>query len=279
VQHHHAHAAAALAEHGLEAGLALVFDGTGYGLDGAIWGAEMLEVSRETGMRRLGTFLPAPLPGGDAAVRAPVRQLLARWLDAGVAADAIRPRLGALGVTEQAFKVWRMQCARGLNTVASHAAGRLFDAFAAACGAAPGAVSYEGQAAIRLEALARRHRGPLPGPLPFAVAADGPLLRVDWRPLFDAPDRVDAWRRDPPGWALAFHAAVADAAAQLVAHALTLSPLRVVALSGGVFMNRILTALVGERLTGLGVTVLVHGEVPPNDGGIALGQAVVAGAD
>jgi hydrogenase maturation protein HypF len=274
VQHHHAHAAAALAEHGLQAGLALVMDGTGLGPDGTVWGAELLAVD-PAGYTRLATFAPVPLPGGDAAVRRPARQVVARWLDAGV--ELSEERLRRLGVSAGEAAAWQQQCSRRVNAPLTHSAGRVFDAFSALLGIAPEAVTYEGQSAIRLEAAARRARGCAVPQLPFTSAAKDGMLVIDWRDAFAllADARLTAGRASE--WAYAVHCAVADAAAGMVTFALSKSPPYPVALSGGVFMNRILTDLVVTRLETQGVRVLVHRRVPPNDGCIAFGQAVVAG--
>ena len=183
VQHHHAHAAACLAEHGRDEGLTLVWDGMGLGDDGRLWGGELLHLSADGGCRRLGSFRPARLPGGDAAVREPARQLVGRWVaahGAGGAAGGAPP-----GVDRAAAAVWAAQCERGLNAPETTAVGRLFDSAAAALGLAPARVSWEGQAAVRLEAAARRWRGK-PPELGLPVTREGALLEVDWRPLFAA---------------------------------------------------------------------------------------------
>ncbi len=274
VQHHHAHAAAALAEHGEQAGLALVMDGTGWGTDGTVWGAELLAVD-PSGYRRLATFAPAQLPGGDAAVRRPARQVIARWVDAGV--ELTEERLRRLGVSAEEAAAWRQQCVQKLNAPLTHAAGRVFDAFSALLGIAPETVTYEGQSAIRLEAAARRAtRRDVPH-LPFsAVEKEGGLV-ISWREAFSllADARLTAGREEE--WAFAAHGAIADAAVFMVNYGLSRGAAGPVALSGGVFMNRILTDLVVPRLEAQGVRVLLHRRVPPNDGCIALGQAVVAG--
>ncbi|MDQ7086416.1 MAG: carbamoyltransferase HypF [Acidobacteriota bacterium] len=177
VQHHLAHAAATMAEWGLERALAVVFDGTGMGSDGVIWGAEVLEIGPDGWWRRA-SFVPAPLPGGDAAVRHPGRQLLARWIDAGaVVPEAWWRRLGLEGDQRRVFEV---QVARGLNTPRTHAAGRVFDAYAAALGVAPGSITWQAQAPARLEALARGHQGPLPGQVDFVEREEGAAVdRLD----------------------------------------------------------------------------------------------------
>ena len=274
VQHHHAHAAAALAEQGEEAGLALVMDGTGLGPDGTLWGAELLAVD-PSGCRRLATFAPVPLPGGDAAVRRPARQVVARWLDAGV--ELTGERMRRLGVSMEEAAVWRQQCVQKVNAPLTHAAGRVFDAFSAVLGLAPETATYEGQSAIRLEAAARRSsRRDVPH-LPFAQAEKGGLLVIDWAEAFAllADARLIAGREDD--WAYGEHSSIADAAVAMVTFGLSRGAACPVALSGGVFMNRILTDLVTQRLEALGVRVLLHRRIPPNDGCIAVGQAVVAG--
>ncbi len=273
VQHHHAHAAAGLLEYHREELLALVFDGTGLGPDGAIWGAELLH-ARRCGYTRLGTFAPAPLLGGDAAVRQPARQAIARWLAGGVTPSPAR--LAELGVTEEELAVWQVQHARGLNCPMTHAAGRVFDAYAAALGGAPAHISYEGQAAIRLEALARRAAAPGALP-PFALSEERGLLRVDWREAFaelaeTAPDEGERAAR-----ALAFHHAVAEAGLALARHGRAQSGLATVLLTGGVFMNRVLSERLSEMLEADGFEVLVCRTLPPNDGGVAAGQVLVAG--
>jgi len=274
VQHHHAHAAACLAEHGRDEGIALVFDGTGYGPDGTIWGAELLHVTPGT-IERLGTFAPVHLPGGDAAVRHPVRQLVARWLAAN--ADLPANRLHELGVTAESAEVWHRQCEQDLNAPLTHAAGRLFDAFSAALGIAPGTVTYEGQAAIRLEAEASRSTDPQVSELPYATAENDGLFTVDWSPAFLALLSEPPNPARAPTLAMAAHRAIATAAVDMIRYALDRTGAGTVALSGGVFMNRILTRLLREALEALGVEMLLHRTTPPNDGAIAFGQAVLAG--
>jgi len=274
VQHHRAHAEACLAEHGRDAGLALVFDGNGLGTDGTAWGAELIEI-RPDGWRRLAGFAPVPLPGGDAAVREPARQLVARWVRAGVPISDEGCR--RLGVEPEAAATWARQCVDGLNAPLSSGAGRVFDAFSAALGFAPRAITYEGQAAIRLETAARRHGdGPAPA-LPFLTREEHDFFLVDWAPAFARLSDWGAVSKEPGAWAAAAHRAVADAAAAMVSYGFDASACRAVALSGGCFMNRVLSSLLTAKLDAMGAETLVHRETPPNDGCIALGQALVAG--
>ncbi len=274
VQHHHAHAAAALAEHGLDSGLALVFDGTGYGTDGHIWGAELLCVE-PGGFTRLATFAPAPLPGGDAAVVRPARQVVGRAVLLGMPIH--ESQCDRLGISRDEIDAWTTQCRTGLNTPLTHAAGRLFDSVSALLGVAPATTSYEGQAAIRLETAARRwdHHGVLPG-MPFVTTEEDGMLRVDWSPamacLLDPTHSHD----DIPRCAYAFHRALAEACAKMAEFGRARTGHTCVALSGGVFMNGLLARLARTVLQRNGFMVLTHRDVPPNDGGIAFGQVVVA---
>jgi hydrogenase maturation protein HypF len=274
VQHHHAHAAACLAEHGCRAGLALVMDGTGWGDDGTVWGAELLVVD-EAGFRRLATFAPVPLPGGDAAIREPARQLVARWAESGIPLSP--ERLAALGIGETEANVWALQAQRGVNAPRSRAAGRLFDSVAVALGVAPRVMTYEGQPAIRLEAAARACRETRLPEVPFDLHEEQGLLTVDWAPAFRALAADPKARDRAPVWALAFHAALAKAALQMIDLNRHYSEDPKIALSGGVFMNRVLNDLLVADLEAAGLEVLRHRCTPPGDGCIALGQAVVAG--
>jgi hydrogenase maturation protein HypF len=270
VQHHHAHAAACLAEHGVAEALALVFDGTGLGSDGAIWGGELLHV-RPGGFTRTGTFAGFPLPGGDAAVRRPARQVVARLL----ACDApIDDRLRArLGISEEELAVLACQCRTGAGAPRSHAVGRAFDAFAALVGVAPAEVTYEGQAAMWLEAAARAFEagGGAPPRLPWTVVEERGFATVDLGPLFGEV----AGLADPG--ARRAELAAASAAVDLARRGAAVTGLTTVALSGGVMQNRSLVERIVAELRREGYTVLLHRAVPPGDGGIALGQAVVVG--
>ena len=274
VQHHHAHAVACLAEHGEEHGLALVFDGTGLGPDGHVWGAELLEAD-VAGYVRLGTFAGVALPGGDAAVREPARQLVARWADAGV--EITPQRCRALGVDPAVAAVWARQCERGLNAPLGHAAGRLFDSFSMALGVAPVRITYEGQTAIRLEGVARQHAGDEAPALPFTAHEQDDLFTVEWREAFRMLSETAGVAAQAPRWAMAVHRAVAEAAREMVEYGFARTDCRVVALSGGVMMNRILTDLLVAQLESIGARVLLHRVIPPNDGCIAIGQSVIAG--
>ncbi len=277
VQHHHAHAASLMAEHGLDAGehvVTVCFDGTGFGVDGAIWGGEVLDASF-THARRLAHLAYAPLPGGDAAIRHPARAAYAYARDAAVPDLDALPCTRALSSAEQRILATQVEAA--VHVTPTSSMGRLFDVVAAICGVAATG-TYEGQAAMRLEAEAalaaddgdRRYDFEWGTP-----AAGGPLV-VDWRPLVRAV-AADVRRGAPtPSIAAAFHRAVADLVIGVTA-AVAPTAARI-GLSGGVFQNARLLRLAVTGLRALGITALTHVRVPPNDGGLSLGQAAVTAA-
>ena len=272
VQHHHAHAAACLAEHGRTGpALALALDGSGHGADSAPWGGELLWVDLRAA-RRLGRLRPVALPGGDRAAREPWRCALAHLADAGIDDPGLLP------VDPARQAQLRALLARGVHSPLASSAGRLFDAAAALCGVCVQAISYEGQAAMQLEALAAEASPVEPSvePYPHALRGDGELLELDTRPLLRAlvDDRragVDAARA-----AARFHAGLAAGLAAAVAR-LGHAELPVL-LVGGVFQNHLLLALSEERLRASGREVLYACAAPAGDGGLSLGQAAVAAA-
>ncbi len=273
VQHHHAHLASCLAEHGADGpALGIVWDGTGYGLDGVIWGGEFLH-GDAAGFTRVAHLAPFRLPGGEAAVREPRRTALALlWEHLGDAAlerDDLAP-VASFGPRERA--VLGRMLARGLHAPVTTSAGRLFDGLAALLGLHP-RVTYEGQAAIALEHAAD------PGdhgayPMAWVPGAAGGPGTLDWRPLVAAV-LADLARGVARGiMAARVHGAMIQGMTE-VAHATDVT--RVV-LSGGCFQNRRLLEGAARALAGAGHEVLVHRQVPPNDGGVSLGQAAVAAA-
>jgi hydrogenase maturation protein HypF len=272
VQHHHAHAAAAAAEHGLEGpALALTWDGTGLGADGAAWGGELLLVDGAR-MERLATFRPIPLAGGDRAVREPWRIALAVLTDAfGAAApvDAL-PLFRAVEAREREV-VLRM-LAGDVNSPRAHGCGRAFDAAGALVLGRP-VSRFEGQVALALDAAAEGSGVPYP----FDVDGAGPVEALDLRPAWRALV-AEVLAGVPPGPISArFHATLARAGAELVRRAARRTGALPVVLTGGCFQNaRLAEGVLGE-LAG-DFPVYLPGEVPPGDGGLALGQAVVADA-
>jgi hydrogenase maturation protein HypF len=273
VQHHHAHVAACLADNG-EAGpvVGVAFDGLGFGPDGTIWGGELLVADLE-GFRRAGHLEQVPMPGGAAAIKEPWR-MAAAWLDAAFGAG-MPERLAVAGRHRDR---WEQVVALGRSGTAApvtSSAGRLFDAVAAILGVRD-AVNYEGQAAVELEQLADPAE-PAAYPVRVAPAGDG-LLRLGGADLVRAVVAELSTGVPPPLIAARFHnglAAATVAACQAVGQE---TGLGTVALSGGVFQNMLLLERTVAGLEANGIRVLTHSRVPPNDAGISLGQAAVAGA-
>jgi hydrogenase maturation protein HypF len=271
VQHHHAHVASAIGEHGLEGPvLGLAWDGTGYGTDGTAWGGELLLV-RDGSFERLSTLRPLRLAGSDEAIRQVWRIALAALDDAyGGAAPLDRLRLFR-SVPARDLAVVRQMAARGLRSPLAHGAGRYFDALGALGLERPRA-TYEGQVALDWNLAADEADT---GSYPFELAEEGGLVQADLRPLVRgavedlvagvAPGRVSA----------RFHEAMADVAAALVRRAVGEHGRLPLVLTGGCFQNARLAEGVLRRVQGE-LDVRLHGEVPPGDGGIALGQALVA---
>jgi len=272
VQHHHAHAVSAMVEHGLEGPvLALAWDGTGYGTDGTAWGGELL-LARTEGFERLGTFRPLALAGGDQAIRHVWRLALAVLDDAFLGAPPLEALELFQAVPPRDLRVVRQMIAKGWSAPLAHGAGRWFDAVGA-IGLARPRSTYEGQVALEWnlaadEAETRRYG--------FALAPAGELLELDLRPTV----------RDLVGDLLAgcavgvvsarFHETLAEAGAAMVRRAAKEHGAVPVVLTGGCFQNARLVDGVCSRLVGFDVHL--HGAVPPGDGGIALGQALVADA-
>ena len=280
VQHHHAHVAALLAEHGRTGPvLGVAFDGTGYGTDRTIWGGELLLADLSTATR-IAHLAPIPLPGGDAAIRHPRRVALSHLRTAGIAWDDDLPPVTATPEHERILLMAQLD--RGVAQVPTTSMGRLFDAVSSLLGVRHD-ISYEAQAAIELELVAAEHergggapaalRLPLepgaPGgdPQPDVLAC-GPLVRALVAGLRDGTE--------PGALALGFHHAVADAVAAVARRVVASGGPDTVGLTGGVFANALLVRLTTAALTAAGCTVLRHRVVPTNDGGLSLGQAAVA---
>ncbi len=273
VQHHHAHVASAMAEHGLAGPvLGLAYDGTGFGPDGAAWGGELL-CADLAGYRRLATFRPLPLAGGEAAIRQVWRLALAA-LDDAFAGDPPLDRLPLFDAAPAGeIRIVRELVARGVSAPPAHGVGRYFDAVGAFLLDRPHA-HYEGQVAMALDAAAGAAAGE---PYGFTVAADREPWQIDLRPAIRAA-ALDRIANRPAGEIAArFHGTVIAASAEVVRRAAAeTGPLPVV-LSGGAFQNSLLAGGI-RRALAPDLAVHLHREVPPGDGGIALGQAVIAAA-
>ncbi|HEV2637779.1 MAG TPA: carbamoyltransferase HypF [Actinocrinis sp.] len=275
VQHHHAHVVSLLAEHGRlgRPVVGFAFDGTGYGTDGAVWGGEVLLLGRASQrFIRAGHLAPVPLAGGDLAVRNPWRMALSHLRAAGIDWSGDLPPVAAASVQE--LRVLRSQLDSGFGCVPCTSVGRLFDAVASLLGVRH-RIAYEGQAAIELEVLARSAEDlNMTAPkFHFKVGADGVL---DPAPML--ADLVAGLRDAVPAALLAeaFHTALADAVAMVAVQVGREHGVRLAGLTGGVFQNVLLLGLCREQLEAEGFEVLTHRLVPPNDGGLALGQAAVS---
>ena len=272
VQHHHAHIAAVMAEHGLDGSaevLGFAFDGTGYGTDGAVWGGEVM-LANYKGFQRLAHLKYVPLAGGDVSVLRPYRMALAHLWAAGIAWDPDLAPVAACPYDERAALAHQLDT--GFGCAPTSSMGRLFDAVSALAGVRQ-VVAYEAQAAIELEGLSRGAR------------LRRTYLHVRYRPLGrggadrPGPGARTPWSSDrragvPAGVIGArFHRAVAELIVEEAVENGGTS--QTVALSGGVFQNALLLELALKGLHARGIHVITHRCVPPNDGGIALGQLLV----
>ncbi|MCP3819785.1 carbamoyltransferase HypF [Streptomyces sp. A3M-1-3] len=279
VQHHHAHIAAAMAEHGLDGSrpvIGVAFDGTGYGDDGAVWGGEILLADYD-GFTRFGHLTYVPLPGGDTTVHRPYRMALAHLRAAGIAWSADLPCVATCPPDER--RVLKRQLERNLNCVPTSSMGRLFDAVSSLAGVCHRA-GYEAQAAIELEAAALTAAAEDGTGYAFAVRPAAPDGRVgataDPAPVLAAVVADVRAGTEPARIAARFHRAVTGLVHRTCVMARELHGLDTVALTGGVFANALLSSACAGALREGGFTVLRHHQVPPNDGGLALGQLVVA---
>jgi hydrogenase maturation protein HypF len=282
VQHHHAHIAACMAEHAVASEtIGIALDGTGYGTDGCIWGGEVLISTLQT-FERFAHLDYVPMPGGDAAVRAPWRMALGHLHHAGF--DVESPEiLHLLGAKQSEARILRRMIERQVNTPLTSSCGRLFDAVAALV-LQRAEVDYEAQAAIELEGIAINE----PYGIDDASAYELEFLKGDWQarepakifanPLWCALIRDLSAGVPKPRIAARFHAVVAAAFIRAAVEARTATGIRQVALSGGCMHNRRLAHLLRSGLESEGFEVFQHRAVSPGDGGLSYGQAAVAAA-
>ncbi|MBM3302736.1 MAG: carbamoyltransferase HypF, partial [Deltaproteobacteria bacterium] len=270
VFHHHAHAVSLLFEHGIRGpALFAVFDGTGYGTDGSIWGGEFLLADMEH-FQRLGHIGIFHLPGGEAAIREPVRILAALLAQAhdGRVPERFVPLMG-----EHAHRaeLWIEAVKKRINAPATSSAGRLFDSAAAAVGFLR-PVTFEGQAAMWLESIAK---GNTFDPYPVVIEGADPMVVDPAALMVNVAD--DMLRNCDSGRISArFHATVAMMISQTIGKLAQQTGITTVGLSGGCFQNKLLTEYTLALLEAQKLKVLLHKSIPPNDGGIAVGQAVTA---
>jgi hydrogenase maturation protein HypF len=273
VQHHHAHIASCLIDNGAEgAAIGVALDGTGYGTDGAIWGGEFL-VADCARFERWGHLEYVPLLGGETAVKKPYRMALSHiWTLLGM--DFTLDGLPVAEIDRDDIELLKQQMERGVNCPPTSSAGRLFDAVSALAGVRQ-EIDYEAQAAIELEMLApdEEYEGQL---YPFSIAEHDGVRVVKLAELFE--EVVGEVRNGTPASSISlrFHHTAASMVSEMCKLISGETGITRAALSGGVFQNRLLLRLTADALRREGFTVLIHRTVPTNDGGISLGQVVIA---
>ena len=270
-----------MAEYGVEPDeervLGVALDGLGYGDDGTIWGGEFL-LCGYADFERVGHFQPVAMPGGTQAILQPWRNAFAH-LSASLGWDRVAGNFADLdlvaGLSAKPLEPMQQMIDKGLNSPLASSAGRLFDAVAAALGVCRDSVSYEGQAAIELEALARSHIGAVSS-AGYPYDWNGRVL--SWGPLWSAllNDLLDGIERGVV--AARFHNGLASAVAEVTAGLCSSHAVQRVVLNGGVVQNRLLLEGVSKRLRRQGLEVLSPSKLPANDGGLSLGQAAIAAA-
>ncbi|CAA9403454.1 MAG: [NiFe] hydrogenase metallocenter assembly protein HypF [uncultured Rubrobacteraceae bacterium] len=278
VQHHHAHVASCLADNEWpddERVIGVALDGTGYGPDGAVWGGEFFEGSLHEGFVRRAHLEYAPLPGGSAAIRQPWRVALARLITLYGEEETLKLPLAVVREAgERNVRLIARLVEHGLNTPPTSSAGRLFDAVAALVGVpGSGRATYEGQAAVELELAAG---GPVSRGYPFRLRPEAGMWVVETGGILDGvvEDLLSGWERGEVS--SRFHRTMAEVVVVGCERIRDVGGAGAVALSGGTFQNLLLVNQVLECLSGKGFAVYRHRRVPTNDGGLALGQAVLA---
>ncbi len=271
VQHHHAHVASCMAENHLQGRvIGVAFDGTGYGTDGQIWGGEFL-VADFTDFTRHAHFRYIPLPGGDAAVRQPWRAAMS-YLRETFGSSYLPQASGLLkSIPEKQFAVVDAMLSRGINSIGTSSCGRLFDAVASIIGLRH-QVNFEGQAAIELEAIAA---GGVNQEYPFDVSSGDPA-QIDFRPVIEGIVQDLKQSKMPSYISSRFHNTVARGIVEVCRRIRHQEKLNRICLSGGTFQNVYLLDRSVRWLRETGFEVFLHSTVPANDGGISLGQAVIA---
>jgi hydrogenase maturation protein HypF len=276
VQHHHAHMASCMAEHGLvDPVIGVTFDGTGFGPDGAVWGGEFL-VGDYRHFRRAAHLRYVGMPGGDQAIREPWRMAVAHLADAVAQSQPLRARL-----LQPRLRTIERMLERRFQTPQTSSAGRLFDAVASLAGVRD-YVSYEGQAAVELESLAASVGSS--GVYPFALEEarienqDESLFIIDTRPPIGAIAEEANRKVDAALISRRFHSTLVDVIAEVCKKLRAQTGIEEVVLSGGVFLNALLTTEATARLRADGFRVYRHRLVPPGDGGLSLGQLVIGAA-
>jgi hydrogenase maturation protein HypF len=275
VQHHHAHVVSCLVDNGVQGEvIGVALDGTGYGSDGSIWGGEFLVAGYE-GFQRAGHIQYVPMPGGEAAIHRPYRMAIGH-LYSLLGEEALEEVLPFLGhVDPEELRIVKQQIERGINAPLTSSCGRLFDAVAALLGF-QGQATYEGQAAVQLEMMAYDGEEGMSYPFSISEGEGGRVIQLAgmWRGI------LEDLRAEVPAatMALRFHHTVVQMIVEMCRRVADESGLNRMALSGGCFQNRLLLTESVHHLEEAGFEVLTHGQVPCNDGGVSLGQAVIANA-
>ena len=283
IQHHHAHIAACMVEHGLPIDtppvLGIALDGLGYGADDTLWGGEFL-VADYRAFQRVAHFEPMAMLGGAQATRQPWRNTYAQLVHS-LGWEDLMEQFGDLELVQflaaQPRNILDQMLTTGMRAPLASSAGRLFDAVAAAVGCCRDAASYEGQGAIELEAIVKPEAS-CDHLYPFALQEKGPTQVLSAAPLW--PELLQDLQAgvDRSLIAARFHYGLADAIAHLAISLCRRHQLTQVVLSGGVFQNQVLLTAVHDRLHQDGLNILIPHDVPPNDGGISLGQVAIAAA-
>jgi hydrogenase maturation protein HypF len=287
IQHHHAHIAACMAENNISLDsppiLGIALDGLGYGEDGTFWGGEFL-LADYCQFQRLATFKPVAMIGGEQAIYQPWRNTYAQLISANIWDDC-QQKYSELEIIKflhkKPLKLLNQLIETGINSPPASSVGRLFDAVAAAIGIYPEECSYEGQAAIAMETLAKsytlnNHEETLIYPFNFSFSDN--IYYIDPCPMWQALLNDLQQQIPQPVIAAKFHKSLANAIVDMVKRLRQQNVIHQVALSGGVFQNCILLEQVSNDLQKLGISVLTHSIVPANDGGLSLGQAVITAA-
>ncbi len=272
IQHHHAHMASCMVENNIdEPCIGIIFDGIGYGRDGHIWGGEFLYGDYES-YRRVGHFSYLPMPGGDQATKEPYRMALSLLMHSY--GNQLPQLMFLKQIPQPDLKLLQQMITKRLNCPLTSSCGRLFDAVAALTGIRH-VVNYEGQAALELEMTIDADCNPTP--YPYQIRSEENQLIFDPAELTRAIV-ADLHNNKPSGIISArFHQTLAVMSVDICMRLRNTTNCRKVVLSGGVFQNRFLTETTIKLLLKEGFTPLTHSLVPPNDGGLALGQAVIAG--
>ncbi|MHA2646161.1 MAG: carbamoyltransferase HypF [bacterium JZ-2024 1] len=279
VQHHFAHIASCMAENEIyEEVLGISWDGTGYGTDGTVWGGEFLLCS-PSGFQRVAHLRPFRLPGGDVAIQEPRRvalgllyEIFGESLLGGATEEGKRklnlPTMRAFSLSE--IKILIQMMKRGVNAPLTSSAGRLFDAVASLLGLFQ-EVTFEAQAAMAVEFEAEKHCSARLKPFPFEMKGENPII-LDWEPAIREMIMLHGSGEEPSRLCARFHLTLVEMMVQVARR----TGKKKVLLSGGCFQNALLTQLAYQRLSGEGFRVYTHQRVPPNDGGISLGQIFIA---